>query len=98
MKKELLVVVGKLLGRDNLRLDDQNEDRILNGARAVDPVTPGVKLSPHCFGQLAKLRYRLGAVLEEVDSLTGSGREKSRERCRESVRRSGNTLVVNDLF
>lgn len=98
LEQELLVVVRKLLGSNNLRLDDQNEDGVLNGARAVDPVTTGVKLSPHCFGQLPKLRYCLGAVLEQVDSLTGSGREKGRERCRESVRRSGNTLVVDDLL
>jgi hypothetical protein len=52
LEQVLLIIVGEPLGRHNLRLDDQDKNRVLRSAGAVDPVTARVQLSAHSLCEL----------------------------------------------
>lgn len=73
LKQKLLVFVGELLRSYDLRLDNQDENRVLGRTGTVHPVTARIKLSPHGLDVLPELRDRVRVVLEKVDAGTGSG-------------------------
>lgn len=85
LQQELLVFVGKLLRCNNIRLEDQDENGVLDGTGAINPVAARVQLSTHGLGRFPKLRYSVGVVLEKVDSLTGGGGKQGGKGSRESV-------------
>jgi hypothetical protein len=98
LEQELLVISRKPLSSNNLRLNNQDENRVLRRAGAVDPVTARIKLGAHSPGKIAELRHSLRAVLEDVDSSTSGGRQQRRKRGREGISGRGNSLVVNNLL
>ena len=55
LEQELLVIGCEPLSSHNLGLDDQDENRVLRRAGAVNPVTTGIQLSPHGLGEFPKL-------------------------------------------